>query len=162
MLTFCEWLEATPIGVFVREGENAFTVLVALHILALAFSVGVLLWFDLRLLGLTLTGVRVSDVYRRLIPWATMGFVVMFVTGTMLGIGYATSAYASPYFRLKMAAIALAGVNAAWYHVVTTRTAASWDIHAPPPLAARMAGAVSLALWTTVIVAGRLLSYTMF
>lgn len=156
------WLEQSAVGLLVRESLWGFPIVVGLHIMSLAFSVGVLLWFDLRLLGLALASTRVSHVYRRLIPWATAGFVSSFVTGGLLFTGYATAASGNTAFRLKLAMLAIAGVNAVVYHLVTERGRDAWDAHARPPRAARIAGAVSLVAWATVILCGRLMSYTMF
>ena len=162
MLDICHWLEATRVGVLVSESLYGFQVLVGLHILGLALSVGMLLWFDLRLLGVTLTSSAVSRVYRRLIPWATAGFLVMLVTGSLLFIGFASKAYQSPFFRIKMSALALAGVNALIYHLVTERGGQAWDGDPRPPAAARAAGMISLVLWATVILCGRIMAYTMY
>lgn len=132
------------------------------HILGLAVSVGILLWFDLRLLGLSMTTIRVSDVYRRLMPWAGAGFAVMFVSGAAIFAAFATAAYGNVYFRLKMLAIVLAGVNAAVYHMRTVRQIQVWDASAVLPAPARRAGLISILLWLSVIVAGRMMLYSMF
>ena len=155
-------LEATSMGTLVRESLYGFPVIVGLHLLGLALAIGSLVWFDLRLVGAVLTSVPVSRVYRQLMPWAASGFVVSFVTGGMLFAGYATAAYGNPYFRVKMAALVLAGINAAFYHLVTERGRAAWDHTAPPPAAVRAAGAISLLVWAIVIVSGRLMAYTMY
>lgn len=159
---FCQWLEATAIGVIVRESLYGFQILVGTHILGLVLSVGVLLWFDLRLVGLALQPVAVTRVYRRLIPWATAGFVVMFVSGLLLFTGYASAAYTNAFFRIKLLAMFMAAVNALVYHRFTEREAARWESFARPPAAARMAGVASLVLWAIVIVSGRMMAYTMY
>jgi len=155
-------LEATGVGTMVRESLYGFPILVAIHLMGLLFSVGMILWFDLRLLGLALGSVPVSRVYRRLIPWATTGFVVMVTTGAMLFTGYASAAYQNPFFRIKVSALLLAAANALFYHLVNERGRESWDAYPVPPRRARVAGLVSIALWATVIMCGRLMAYTMY
>lgn len=155
-------LEQTAIGLMIRESAWGFPVVVGLHILSLAFSVGMFLWFDLRLVGLALTSSRVSVVYARLMPWATVGFLSAFVTGGMLFVGYATNAMGNAYFRVKMLALLTAAVNAVIYHVITERDRLEWDDRPVLPRAAQIAGFVSLAAWATVILCGRMMSYTMF
>lgn len=164
LLEICKWLEATPVGVSVRESLYGFPILVGLHLLGIALSIGALLWVDLRLLGVSLRRCPLSSVYRSFAPCFLAGFAVMFVTGGMLFVGYATAAYANPYFRFKIAAIGLAGVNALLYHATIGRRARAraWDARPRPPAAARVTGLASLSLWTGVIVAGRMMSYTMF
>jgi hypothetical protein len=94
-------------------------------------------------------------------PWAFAGFLVMAVSGGLLFVAYATAAYWNNFFWVKMSAIALAGVNALTYHLITERTIAGWDSSPRPPTAARLAGLTSIVLWTIVILMGRTLSYTM-
>lgn len=162
LLTIAEWLEASAAGVLVRESLWGFQIVVAIHILGLVLSVGTLVWFDLRLLGVSMPRVPVSAVYRRLMPWTLTGFVVMFVTGGLLLSGFATSAFVNTFFRIKMAAIAVAGVNALVYHTRTESGLAKWNESARPPLAAGAAGLISIVVWAAVILAGRMMSYTMF
>src|SRR5690349_20094474 len=127
LLGICQWLEATSVGTLVRESTWGFQIIVAIHLTGLIASVGTVCWFDLRLVGLSMTGNRISDVYRRLAPLMVVGFAVMFITGGMLFIGYASKAVDNPYFRLKLLAIAGAGVNALVYHVVTEQRRGEWD-----------------------------------
>ena len=159
---FLEWLEATPVGVMIKESAWGFPITVAVHIMGIMLSVGTLVWFDLRLLGVSMTGYRASLMYKRLAPWMFIGFAVMFVTGLMLVTAYATAAYSNLYFRIKVSAMVLAAINAFVYHRYTERRIASWDASAAPPKGARVAGLLSICVWATVIVAGRIMSYTMF
>ena len=162
MHEICLWLEASAVGTLVRESLYGFPILVGMHLMSLMLSAGMIVWFDLRLLGLALTGLPVSAVYRRVLPWATAGFMLMFVTGALLFTGYASAAVGNTFFRLKCAALALAGVNALAYHLITERRLTDWDSAARLPASARMAGALSVALWATVIMCGRLMAYTMY
>jgi hypothetical protein len=139
-----------------------FPILVTIHIIGLVFSVGIVLWLDLRLLGVSMTGVPVSRVYRRLMPLAFVGFAVMIVSGATILTGFATSAYKNPYFRVKLVALLLAGINALVYHTNIERRIALWDRSPTPPSLARMAGIISILAWTTVILAGRMMSYTLY
>ena len=159
---WCEQIEATSLGVMVRESIWGFPSLVAIHIIGLVFSAAIVVWLDLRLLGVSMTGVPVSRVYRRLMPLAFVGFVVMIVSGVVIFTGFATSAYKNPYFRIKLLALSLAAVNALVYHTSIERRIALWDRSPRPPGAARMAGIISILAWTTVILAGRMMSYTLY
>jgi len=158
----CEQLEATSLGVFVRESIWGFPILVAVHIIMLVFSVGIVVWLDLRLVGVSMTGAPVSRVYRRLMPLAFVGFAVMVLSGATLLTGFATSAYKNPYFRIKLVALFVAGINALVYHTNVERRIVLWDRLPVPPTAARMAGIISIVAWTTVILAGRMMSYTLY
>ena len=162
LATILETLEKTALAAVIQESLYGFPVVVGIHILGLTLSVGTLLWVDLRLLGLSLRSLPVSQVYRDLAPWFIVGFAMMFGSGTVLFMAYATAAYGNVFFRLKMLALLLAGANALALHFVSNRQQSSWDTAVRPPLSVRMAGLVSILLWLTVIVAGRMMSYTMF
>lgn len=161
-LKVCEWLEGTSASVLVRESLWGFPLLVAIHILGLVLSVGIIVCLDFRLLGWSMRRSPVSVVYRQLMPWAFVGFGVMVVSGAFLFAAFATYAYGNVYFRLKTAAMLLAAVNALYYHTTVERRIADWDVAPRPPLRARAAGLISICSWTVVIVAGRFVSYTLY
>ena len=161
MLELLERLEGTGLASIARESLYGFQALVAIHILGLIFSVGMLLWVDLRMLGLAMSGERLSVVYRSLSKWFLAGFGLMFVSGAALFAGFATSAYENGYFRLKIALILLAGINAIVFHFVVKRLSADADAGDPSGFI-RLAGLLSLIFWGVVILCGRMLSYTLF
>jgi hypothetical protein len=162
LLPLAQWLEATAVALWVRESLYGFPIVVAAHLLSLTVSVGLLVWFDLRLLGVSMLRIPVSSLYRRLMPWILAGFTLMFASGVALLAAYATAAFDNLYFRIKLAALVLAGANALFYHRVTERQIRHWDEAATPVSPARAAGLISIALWAVVIVSGRMMSYTMF
>ena len=156
------WLEGTPLAILIQESRFGFPIIVGVHILGLMLSVGTLLWADLRMLGVALQRLPLSQVYRGLAPWFLIGFAMMFASGLTLFATYATLAYTNFYFRLKMLALVLAGLNALVFHLLTERRSAEWDAAPRPPAAARAAGLTSIILWVAVMLAGRMMSYTMF
>ena len=95
--------------------------------MGLALSVGAVLWFDLRLLGLTMRGDRVSDVFQQVRPWMMLGFAVMFVTGALLFSARAVAAYESTYFRLKIGLLVLGALNIVLFHTTIDRQREQWD-----------------------------------
>jgi hypothetical protein len=161
MLEMLEWLEGTALGAIARESLYGFQMLVAIHILGLIFSVGTLLWADLRMMGVCLNGYRLSEVYRTLSKWFIVGFGVMFLSGITLFAGFATSAYENVYFRVKVFVLILAGINAIVFHSLLSRTPVDADSGSPAG-SVRLAGMLSIAFWTVVILCGRLISYTLF
>ena len=48
----CIWLASTGVGTYIRESIWEFPVIEGIHVLSIAMSVGMILWFDLRLMGL--------------------------------------------------------------------------------------------------------------
>jgi len=161
MLEILAWLEESPLGAIARESLYGFQVLVGIHILGLTVSVGILLWVDLRMMGICLKGLPLTDVYRALSKWFTVGFSIMMLSGMALFAGFATSAYENVFFRIKILAMIVAGINAIVFHVLLRRMPAHAD-SADPAVSVRLAGLASITLWTVVILCGRMISYTLF
>jgi len=103
--------------------------------------------------------VRVSDVFERLQPMALKGFAIHVVSGLLLFWSEPMKCYDSPYFRGKLIMLFILGVNAILFSATTYKTVAAWDKAIVTPVAARVAGWLSLFLWAGVIIAGRAIAY---
>jgi hypothetical protein len=156
------WMQISDFGTGIRESIWAFPIIEATHVLALALSVGVLLWFDLRLMGWGMKHQPISHVHKAIMPFAFIGFVIMFVTGVLLFCSEPEKCYLSGFFRAKVVFLVLAGLNAGIFELSTKKTIEDWDKYPIPPVKARMAGLVSIISWTAVIVAGRATAYNLF
>jgi hypothetical protein len=156
------WLEQTGVAVQIRESVWGQPILIAIHMTGLIGSVGTLIWFDLRLMGIGIQRCSVSELYRTLQPWMFTSFAAMLISGGLLFTAYATLAYENVFFQFKMTALLIAGVNALLYHLVTKRGIAEWDDAALLPLPVQVAGLVSILAWIVVIVSGRMMAYTMY
>ncbi len=161
LLEYSRWLEDTWWATAIRESGYVYPFVEGSHVMALALSVGAVLWFDLRLLGLTMRGDRVSEVFQQVRPWMLFGFAVMFMTGALLFAARATDAYQSTYFRLKLALLVLGGINIVLFHTTIDRRRDEWDALGRPPVQAQLAGGVSLVLWFTIIAVGRIMAYNL-
>jgi hypothetical protein len=162
LLPFVQWLADTSGSVALRESLYVYPLVESVHVLTLCVFLGMAVMFDLRLLGITLTTVPTSQLKKRLGPWITGGFIVMMTTGVLLLYANPMRSYQSLWFRMKMVALALAGVNAFVFHRTIDQRIAEWDEDPVPPSAVRFAGARSLVLWTIVVVAGRMIAYNWF
>jgi len=162
MLAFFEWLERTPGSVGIRESIWTYPIVETTHVLTLGLFLGLVAMLDLRLLGLTLRRIPVSEVAGRLLPWALAGFAVMVVSGVLLFYAGPVKASQNVFFRIKLVMIVAAGVNAFVFHSTVYRTATEWDRAPVAPLRARVAGSLSLVLWAGVVVAGRMQAYNWF
>jgi hypothetical protein len=83
----------------------------------------------------------------------------MILTGATLFCAEAVKCYNSPFFRIKVVLLAVAGVNALAFHKTVFRNVEAWDADIPTPLRAKLAGACSLAVWIGVVAMGRGLAY---
>lgn len=162
LLPVCEWLASTASSVALRESLYAYPLVESTHVWTLAVFVGLAAVLDLRLLGLALRRVPVTELVRRLVPWLVGGFAVMIVSGALLFYAVPVRTYQSVWFRSKMVFLILAGLNAWLFHSGAYRTVASWDLAVTIPRKAKLAGAVSLMLWAAIILSGRFIAYNWF
>ncbi len=151
-------LEASSFAALVRGSSWLYPAVEILHIIGFAVLVGVAFVFDLRLLGL-MRALPIMDAVRHLTQWARRSLFVVVPTGLVLFIVDATTLAGNPAFQLKLILIAAAGINAGLFHWITFRGADAWGSSAPLPLAARLAGVVSILLWFSVIACGRMIAY---
>lgn len=159
MYNFFAWIENLPPVIRFTESLFAYPVVQGVHVLALAFAVGLLGLADLRLAGILLPQQSERALVSALRPWFIGGFCVLLVTGILLFLPKATSLYNHPLFLVKLGLIALAGLNAFWFELNYRRAdhgdgTRAWQLVSP-----RAAGLISLGLWVTIIVLGRLLAY---
>lgn len=159
LLSFCQWLQDTPIGVGIRESNWWFTILEIVHTLGITLVAGTILLVDLRLLGVGLKREPVADVVGYVVPWTLSGFALMALTGSLLVSSEALRCYYSPAFRIKLILLSLAGLNALIFHFTVYRDAPRWAPGSAAPFRARVAGMVSLVLWIGIIAAGRAIAY---
>ncbi|MBI3492718.1 MAG: hypothetical protein HY047_13215 [Acidobacteria bacterium] len=162
LLPFCRWLAETPGSIALRESLYMYPLVESVHVLTLCVFVGMTIMLDLRLLGVTLRRVRVSEVAGRLVPWMGAGFVVMFISGVLLFYAIPVRSYQSVWFRGKAIMLILAGVNAWTFHSGVYKKVAEWDLSEIAPRAARRAGLASLILWAAIVVFGRMMAYNWF
>jgi hypothetical protein len=162
LLSCCQWLEGTTASVYIRESTWSYPFIESTHVLGLCLFIGFLLFWDLRLVGVILRRVPVSEVWRRLIPWITVGALIMMVSGVLLFLSDPVRFYGNIFFRIKTVGLGLALLNALAFHFGIERQLVNWDTAEVTPRAARMAGGLSIFLWAVIIVCGRFVAYNWF
>jgi len=162
LLAFFEQLAESSWSIELHESQYAYSVIESLHVWTLCLFFGTVALVDLRLLGWIMPGVPVSEFARRVLPWTIAGFIVMVISGTLLVYAIPVRTYQSIFFRGKMLLMVLAGLNVWLFHSRVYPSFAKWDGDAVPPRAVRVAGALSLVLWTSIIFSGRMIAYNWF
>ena len=160
LLQQCIALANSGGGTFIRESIWEFPVIEGIHVLSIAMSVGMIMWFDLRLMGVNMKHRPVSEVFRGVYWWMVGGFTAAIVSGLLLFWAEADRAFPNIFARLKFMGLLFAGLNILYFHTKTQQSQKEWDNHPIPPLGARMAGFFSITWWVVVIAAGRLMAYT--
>jgi len=155
-------LEASGLGRAMREWLWLYPSVEIAHIVGIGLLFGSIAVLDIRLLGVS-KSISVRRLSRHVLPWTAASFLLIVPSGLLMFTAHATEFIDSEVFILKMGLIMAAGLNAALFHTITFRTSDVWDSEEmrklPPPPSARLAGALSLLLWISVIACGRLLAY---
>ncbi|RYB93709.1 hypothetical protein EUA93_04660 [Nocardioides oleivorans] len=154
------WLEDNVVAEAVRGTPYLYPTLETIHIIGIALLAGPAAAFDLRLLGFGRRLLSVTVAADYLLPLARIGFAVAAVTGIAMflpGANLIADRASAPW---KLGLLIIAGLNIALFHRRMYRNVAGWDLDRPPPGTARLAAVVSLASWSGVTLAGRLLAYT--
>jgi len=156
---WCQWLEHTPLALAIAESDWLFPLIEGSHILALPLSVGMIVIFDLRLLGLAFLEGPATTIMTEMLRWSKAGFAVMFITGVLLFMTHAGKAYGNVFFRAKLMFLLLLGVNALVYQTIFYPKMTQWDVARNPPVGAKLCAGLSLIVWIGVIICGRTMAY---
>lgn len=160
LTAFAEFLYQSAFSEWMRGSVKALPIIEAVHVMAVAVVFGTILIVDLRLLGYLDTTRPFSRVSAETLRWTWVGFAVAVVTGVLLFVPNARTYVVNTAFGLKMGALAGSGLNVAIFQFTTLRRVSTWDTNQATPLGARIAGVVSIVLWTCVIVFGRWIGFT--
>jgi hypothetical protein len=149
----------SPLGTALSESLYVYPLVEGTHLLSLALSFGLILFTDLRLIGVFLRDIPVSQILQQLRPLLLIGFVITFISGILLTFAAGPGLVATPLFPLKLLFIFLAGLNALWFELKFGRTVAAWGNAPVFPAGAKTAGWISLISWSLVVILGRLIPY---
>jgi hypothetical protein len=162
LLPLCQRLAASQWSIALHESVYAYPIVESVHVWALCVFLGMAIMLDLRLVGVVMRDVPVSQVARRLLPWTVAGFLVMIASGILLFYAIPVRTYQNIFFRAKLVLLVLAGINAWVFHATIWRRVRSWDLQPIAPRGARVAGLASLVLWAGIVFAGRMIAYNWF
>jgi hypothetical protein len=147
-------IEASTFGQAMRDSPWLFPAIETVHLVGVAILVGSIAVFDLRLLGFS-RALPVRRLAAHILPWTAASFLLIVPSGLAMFIAHAADLISNPVFAAKICLILAAGANAGVFLAGVFRGAAQWDVDVMPPVAARAAAAISLALWISVIACGR-------
>ncbi|WP_104493017.1 DUF2214 domain-containing protein [Paracoccus denitrificans] len=156
MQDFAAWAEGTALAAALRRSWHLYMVLNATHILGIALLLGAIIPLDLRLVGIVRGG-ALHVLAPFLSRAAGVGLGIALATGPVLWSVGARDYLANAAFRWKLALIVLGLVIVAlqhagkgWRRAVETGT---------PGPGARILAALSLAIWLSVLLAGRWIGF---
>jgi len=140
------------------ESKPLFAAVETAHTLGFILLVGAVFFFDLRVLGIA-RRIPVRALARLLLPWSWAALIVIVPSGLAMFAVNAGALLGSGTFKLKMALLLAAAMNAAFFLTGPYASVKSWDVEAPAPASAKISAVLSLFLWTAIIACGRWLAY---
>ena len=155
LLDVCRWIQNSSLLVAMRSSPWLFPIVATIHLFGLAIIGGSVLVVDLRLLGLGLRRQPLSQVARDAEPWLLRGLLVSIPTGVLLFMCFATKYYYLTFFWAKMASLLLVLL----FTFSVRRRVTMSDETRIRPVWTRLVALVSLALWTSVAIGGRLIGF---
>jgi hypothetical protein len=129
----------------------------SIHFVGLTLLFGSIAAWDLRLLGFAKQVPMAA--FHRLVPFSLLGFGINASSGMFFLMTDPDQYVYNPAFHLKMLCVMLAGVNAGIFYLTMFRREKGLWSGEKEPAFARISGAVSLVLWMTVIVCGRMITF---
>ena len=153
LLPFFKWSEQSWLGVWISSRTYPFAVIEVVHLFGLTLLLGGVTFMSMRLFGLLLRDVPLSEVARAARRWTFVGLIVSTITGVSLYTSEAMKLYNSPSFWWKMAFF----FTAILFHFTIFRSISLSDRSGPASRA--LAGMTSLVLWFGVGVAGRAIGF---
>jgi hypothetical protein len=156
-MAFLNWLEDTSYSQWILGSLTGWPLMLTLHAIGLAITVGIIFSLNLRLLGLygTIPYTSLHELMR--IAW--IGITINVVTGLSIFMTQASSYVTSLPFILKITFIVLGIANLVYTQKTLRLEAGRWQAEgAVPPLGRRLAIS-SLFLWVFAVVTGRLIAY---
>ena len=143
------WIANWAVSRAINESSWIFPLVQAFHLVALGFLAGALL------LGRGFSQQPIARVARDARPWLLGSLVAMVLTGVPQFMSLATKEFESPYFRWKMGFLLSA--------LIFTFTVRRLVAYAPEGrfggLVTKVVALVSIGLWTSVAINGRLIGF---
>ena len=150
------WLGTTSANAFMQDNYWIVPIVQSVHILCISILFASMAMLDLRMLGLAGTHQSLGDMGRRFLPWTWWALVVLVITGAFLTASEPLRELQSFYFGIKMIMLVCVGVITLLFHVVLMNNPSFWERNGG---AAKLVGAVSLALWVAIVICGRWIAY---
>jgi hypothetical protein len=153
------WLQCLRFTTFIRSSGLEYPIIMSTHLSCIAIFGGLIVITDLRLLGWAFQDRSIADVVNGLRWWKRIGFIVMFSLGFTLFSSKAADYYPNPYFWIKMSCLILVLIHAIIFRPRVYNHPEELDTSPVIPTRAKVAGALSLIIWTAVLCNGRLIGY---
>jgi hypothetical protein len=153
-----ESLEASGLGVWVRESYFGYPIVLTAHSVGMGVVVGIMMILGVRVLGYA-RGIPLA-AFDLLFTVAWVGFIVNAVSGVLLFLGNATKLAENVPFLLKLVLIVAGGISVwvLWRTIGPSSDGLTAD--GVGTSRAKSIAVATMVFWLGAVLAGRLIGYT--
>jgi uncharacterized membrane protein len=155
MFEVFEWIQNLPPNAMIQRSAWMQAAINIMHVLSLMVFAGAVLIVDLRLLGVGVKDQPLRQVAEDARPWLVGGLWALFLTGLPQFGALAVRNYYNWFFWFKMSILVIAVL-----FTLTIRRSVTIGSSNPGPFTLKAVALVSMALWVTVAISGRLIGLT--
>jgi hypothetical protein len=153
LVSFSEWLSSTPLSQLIQSTSGAIASIQVIHILCLATLFALALNLSLRVSGRGLIAEPLASLAGRFVPAMWVCLAVLALSGSLLIIAEPQRTVSNPVFYTKMILLLVAIGLTLWLAAVARRE------RTKPAAVHVVIAALSMLVWSAVIVAGRYIAY---
>jgi hypothetical protein len=158
-LSFAQWIQATGFFAALRGSAYVYPIVMALHMLGIAFFGGMVLMTDMRLLGFGMRKRSISDVLDQFRVAKRWGLLLIVTCGILMAGSKAEEYYYNAFFRAKLILLAVVVLQELVFYRNVYANPAALDQTPRIPGTAKSAAALSILLWTAIACCGRGIGY---
>jgi hypothetical protein len=155
LLPYVTWLGSTPFATWLGASTWRIAWLLSIHLFGLTLLLGSVFITSLHLLGVFQPGKAAARLRREVRPVLLVGLTLSLMTGALIFTGGAQAYYEGYWFRLKMVLLATTLI----FHVTVYRAVSTAPAGRLPTITYPVTGALMLALWFSVALAGRAIAF---
>jgi hypothetical protein len=159
LTTIFTWIHETTLAENIRDSVWLFPLIESTHVVAIVFVIGSISRVDLRLMGLINRDQPMTDVHEEMLPYTWTGFAIATIFGLLMWVSKPLVYLGMPFFDVKLGLMLLAFLNMLYFEYLPLKTVSECNRNPFPPIAARLSGAMSLALWVSVVICGRFMGF---
>lgn len=151
------WLQATSLSKAIVFSLWVWPLAETLHFIGLTLLIGIVGFFDLRLMGFFR---RVSlEGAHDLVPVAIAGFGLNLLTGIIFFVGHPEQYVHNVGWWWKVGCLVVAGANAGVFEMTIGKQTMALGPNADTSMAAKAIGLLSIVAWFGVLYFGRMLPF---
>ena len=159
MTEFAQWLSETQLSLAIQTHLWVIPLVQSIHIVCIGIVIAAVFMIDLRIFGWAGHDQTLEQTTRRFSPWLWSALVVLLVTGALMIVGEPVRELLSLSFWLKMAMLAVGILVATTFQMSLRKNSRQWEDALLQRWTTKSLALLTLLVWCSIIVLGRLIAY---